>query len=120
MSMILFVFVMFLYETLLAFVCSLTCQLSIFQIKKGQFSIGNGNSIDLFYCHCSEFIKLIFSDGNFGQAKGRLVSSGSIMHSYPFCWRSETPLLYRAVPSWYEFTILHHHLQNLKEKIFVH
>lgn len=35
------------------------------------------------------------------QANGRLVSSGSIMHSYPFCWRSETPLLYKAVPSWW-------------------
>nr|CAD1839759.1 unnamed protein product [Ananas comosus var. bracteatus] len=33
--------------------------------------------------------------------KGRLVSIGSIMHSYPFCWRSDTPLLYRAVPSWF-------------------
>ncbi|KAJ0976072.1 hypothetical protein J5N97_018037 [Dioscorea zingiberensis] len=35
------------------------------------------------------------------KAKGRLVSTGSMMHSYPFCWRSETPLLYRAVPSWF-------------------
>ncbi|KAL4194516.1 hypothetical protein AMTRI_Chr05g59720 [Amborella trichopoda] len=35
------------------------------------------------------------------KAKGRLVNSGSIEHSYPFCWRSDTPLLYRAVPSWY-------------------
>ncbi|KAJ4954492.1 hypothetical protein NE237_011275 [Protea cynaroides] len=33
--------------------------------------------------------------------KGRLVKSGSFMHSYPFCWRSNTPLLYRAVPSWF-------------------
>src|SRR5690606_38237223 len=33
--------------------------------------------------------------------KGRLVSSGSIVHSYPFCWRSETPLIYRAIPSWF-------------------
>jgi isoleucyl-tRNA synthetase len=32
---------------------------------------------------------------------GRLVNSGSIMHSYPFCWRSDTPLLYKVVPSWY-------------------
>lgn len=32
---------------------------------------------------------------------GRLVSKGSIIHSYPFCWRSETPLIYRAVPSWF-------------------
>lgn len=22
-------------------------------------------------------------------------------HSYPFCWRSDTPLIYRAVPSWF-------------------
>nr|XP_027123037.1 isoleucine--tRNA ligase, cytoplasmic [Coffea arabica] len=33
--------------------------------------------------------------------KGRLVKSGSFMHSYPFCWRSDTPLIYRAVPSWF-------------------
>ncbi|KAB5515891.1 hypothetical protein DKX38_026539 [Salix brachista] len=35
------------------------------------------------------------------KAKGRLVKSGSFMHSYPFCWRSDTPLIYRAVPSWF-------------------
>jgi isoleucyl-tRNA synthetase len=29
------------------------------------------------------------------------VSKGAITHSYPFCWRSETPLIYRAVPSWF-------------------
>ncbi|XP_058214010.1 isoleucine--tRNA ligase, cytoplasmic isoform X2 [Rhododendron vialii] len=33
--------------------------------------------------------------------KGRLVKSGSCTHSYPFCWRSDTPLIYRAVPSWF-------------------
>ncbi|EMS62671.1 Isoleucyl-tRNA synthetase, cytoplasmic [Triticum urartu] len=33
--------------------------------------------------------------------KGRLVSKGSIEHSYPYCWRSGTPLIYRAVPSWF-------------------
>ncbi|KAJ6810557.1 putative isoleucine--tRNA ligase, cytoplasmic [Iris pallida] len=37
----------------------------------------------------------------FVKGKGRLVSSGNIMHSYPYCWRSDTPLLYRAVPSWF-------------------
>eukprot|EP00271_Cylindrocystis_brebissonii_P013098 TRINITY_DN3268_c0_g1_i2.p1 TRINITY_DN3268_c0_g1~~TRINITY_DN3268_c0_g1_i2.p1 ORF type:complete len:1233 (+),score=293.29 TRINITY_DN3268_c0_g1_i2:403-4101(+) len=35
------------------------------------------------------------------KAMGRLVQSGSIRHSYPFCWRSDTPLLYKAVPSWF-------------------
>ena len=24
-----------------------------------------------------------------------------IEHNYPFCWRSDTPLIYRAVPSWF-------------------
>ncbi|KAF2114605.1 tRNA synthetases class I-domain-containing protein [Lophiotrema nucula] len=32
---------------------------------------------------------------------GRLVVDSQIMHSYPFCWRSDTPLIYRAVPSWF-------------------
>ncbi|PRW58449.1 isoleucine--tRNA cytoplasmic isoform B [Chlorella sorokiniana] len=32
---------------------------------------------------------------------GRLVDNGAIMHSYPFCWRSDTPLIYKAVPSWF-------------------
>ena len=32
---------------------------------------------------------------------GRLVRDGTVKHSYPFCWRSETPLIYRAVPSWF-------------------
>ena len=31
----------------------------------------------------------------------RLVVDGQITHNYPFCWRSDTPLLYRAVPSWF-------------------
>lgn len=35
------------------------------------------------------------------KAKGRLVKSATLTHSYPFCWRSETPLIYRAVPSWF-------------------
>jgi len=35
------------------------------------------------------------------QKAGRLVSRSTLQHSYPFCWRSDTPLLYRAVPSWF-------------------
>lgn len=33
--------------------------------------------------------------------KGRLVSKDNLDHSYPFCWRSDTPLIYKAVPSWF-------------------
>ncbi|EDN09527.1 hypothetical protein HCAG_06694 [Histoplasma mississippiense (nom. inval.)] len=35
------------------------------------------------------------------KAAGRLVVDAQITHSYPFCWRSDTPLIYRAVPSWF-------------------
>ncbi|KAM6981115.1 isoleucine--tRNA ligase, cytoplasmic [Aplochiton taeniatus] len=33
--------------------------------------------------------------------KGRLVNAGTFKHNYPFCWRSDTPLIYKAVPSWF-------------------
>jgi len=33
--------------------------------------------------------------------KGRLIVRSDIMHSYPFCWRSGTPLIYRAIPAWF-------------------
>ncbi|XMA16921.1 hypothetical protein WAI453_009712 [Rhynchosporium graminicola] len=32
---------------------------------------------------------------------GRLVVDSQIRHSYPMCPRSDTPLIYRAVPSWF-------------------
>ncbi|NOT53649.1 MAG: isoleucine--tRNA ligase [Deltaproteobacteria bacterium] len=31
----------------------------------------------------------------------KLVHQGTITHSYPFCWRSDTPLIYRAVTTWF-------------------
>ena len=33
--------------------------------------------------------------------KGRLVQKDNLLHSYPFCWRSDTPLIYKTVPSWF-------------------
>lgn len=33
--------------------------------------------------------------------EGRLILKESYVHQYPFCWRSETPLIYKAVPSWF-------------------
>ena len=35
------------------------------------------------------------------KSKGKLIVESQITHSYPFCWRSDTPLIYRAVPSWF-------------------
>ncbi|XP_050068231.1 isoleucine--tRNA ligase, cytoplasmic [Anopheles maculipalpis] len=33
--------------------------------------------------------------------RGRLVLASQVKHNYPFCWRSDTPLIYKAVPSWF-------------------
>uniref|UniRef100_A0A0N4Z237 Isoleucine--tRNA ligase, cytoplasmic n=1 Tax=Parastrongyloides trichosuri TaxID=131310 RepID=A0A0N4Z237_PARTI len=33
--------------------------------------------------------------------RGNLLKQEQCKHSYPFCWRSDTPLLYKAVPSWF-------------------
>lgn len=35
------------------------------------------------------------------KADGRLLMKETYVHQYPFCWRSETPLIYKAVPSWF-------------------
>jgi isoleucyl-tRNA synthetase len=35
------------------------------------------------------------------QERGLLFRSGRVKHSYPFCWRCSTPLLYYAKRSWY-------------------
>ncbi len=35
------------------------------------------------------------------KSKGRLVKHETLEHSYPYCWRTDTPLIYRAVSSWF-------------------
>ncbi|KAJ3276689.1 isoleucine--tRNA ligase [Borealophlyctis nickersoniae] len=35
------------------------------------------------------------------KAKGRLIRQSQLSHSYPFCYRSDTPLIYKAVPGWF-------------------
>lgn len=32
---------------------------------------------------------------------GRVVHHGTCHHRYPFCWRSDTPLIYKAVSTWF-------------------
>ena len=34
-------------------------------------------------------------------ASGKLVHSGRIVHSYPYCYRTGTPLIYKAIPTWF-------------------
>ena len=35
------------------------------------------------------------------RSTGHLVRADSYLHSYPHCWRSDTPLVYKAVSSWF-------------------
>jgi isoleucyl-tRNA synthetase len=35
------------------------------------------------------------------KASGRLIRDSQVTHQYPFCWRSDTPLIYRAVSGWF-------------------
>ena len=35
------------------------------------------------------------------KARGRLLRQSTIEHDYPFCWRSGTPLIYKAISTWF-------------------
>ena len=41
----------------------------------------------------------------------RLFSQATIRHRYPFCWRSDTPLIYKAVETWFVA------VEKIKEKL---
>ena len=45
---------------------------------------------------------------------GRLQQHGKIVHSYPFCYRSETALIYKAVPSWFV------KVESIKDRLLAH
>ncbi|WP_287932612.1 isoleucine--tRNA ligase [Arthrobacter sp.] len=49
---------------------------------------------------------------------GRLVRQASYVHSYPHCWRCRTPLIYRAISSWYvEVTKFKDRMSELNQEI---
>jgi isoleucyl-tRNA synthetase len=35
------------------------------------------------------------------KTQGRILTHETIRHRYPFCWRSDTPLIYKAVSTWF-------------------
>jgi isoleucyl-tRNA synthetase len=37
----------------------------------------------------------------FLKQKGILISDKEEPHTYPYCWRSDTPLIYKAIPCWF-------------------
>ena len=42
------------------------------------------------------YLKNHYPDGN-----NRVIKEEQIKHNYPHCWRTDQPLIYRAMPSWY-------------------
>ncbi|NNE72803.1 MAG: isoleucine--tRNA ligase, partial [Acidimicrobiales bacterium] len=49
---------------------------------------------------------------------GRLVRHDSYEHNYPHCWRTDTPIIYRAMPSWYvKVTDIRDRLVELNQQI---
>ncbi|MBM4304777.1 MAG: isoleucine--tRNA ligase [Deltaproteobacteria bacterium] len=45
------------------------------------------------------------------KAKNAVVKHETLVHNYPFCWRSDTPLIYKAISTWFV------KLDPLKEKL---
>ncbi len=43
--------------------------------------------------------------------EGKMVHRGSIKHSYPHCWRDDSPLIYRAISTWFV------NVDKIKEKM---
>ncbi len=52
------------------------------------------------------------------KAQDRIVRHDSYEHNYPYCWRTDTPIIYRAINSWYvEVTAIRDRLMALNQQI---
>jgi len=74
--------------------------------ENGKFTLSSAphliNSIELNGMFYKDANKLIIKDL---ENRGILIKSELYRHSYPFCWRTDTPLIYKAVHSWFINTI---------------
>jgi isoleucyl-tRNA synthetase len=48
------------------------------------------------------------------KAEKRVFHHGQVRHRYPFCWRSDTPLIYKAVRTWFVA------VEKIKDKMLAH
>ncbi len=49
---------------------------------------------------------------------GRVLKHETYEHNYPHCWRTDTPIIYKAISSWYvEVTKIRSRLQEINEEI---
>ncbi len=52
------------------------------------------------------------------KAAGRIVRHDSYEHNYPHCWRTDTPIIYKAISSWYvKVTAIRDRLVELNQQI---
>lgn len=55
---------------------------------------------------------------NYLKMSGKLIKTEDYIHNYPHCWRTDTPLIYKAVPSWYiEVTKFKDRMVELNQEI---
>lgn len=64
------------------------------------------NNNGLFTAEIPEYTGLFVKDADKDiikrlKGEGRLYHQATIHHRYPFCWRSDTPLIYKAVRTWF-------------------
>ena len=51
--------------------------------------------------------------------EGKLVKRDTYFHSYPHCWRCKSPLIYRAVSSWFvKIDLIKESMLNANDKVF--
>ncbi|MSP93464.1 MAG: hypothetical protein EXR79_17015 [Myxococcales bacterium] len=58
-------------------------------------SIASGQAVGLFVKDADKLLIRDLKD------RGLLFRQATIDHDYPFCWRSGTPLIYKALPTWF-------------------
>ncbi|XP_041080359.1 isoleucine--tRNA ligase, cytoplasmic-like [Polyodon spathula] len=87
-------------------------------IQKDSVPVCPVDSSGCFTAEVSDFVGQYVKDADKNiikllKEKGRLVNASTFKHNYPFCWRSDTPLIYKAVPSW--FVRVEHMVDKLLE-----
>ncbi|KAL6122051.1 putative isoleucine--tRNA ligase, cytoplasmic [Nucleospora cyclopteri] len=59
----------------------------------GEINLKEGNCVQWYFKDADKIILRLIKD--------KLLMNSRSFHSYPFCWRSDTPLMYKLVPNWF-------------------
>ena len=51
------------------------------------------------------------------EERGTLLAQGKLTHSYPHCWRTKTPLIFRATPQWFVSMTKNNLLKDVREAV---